>query len=284
MNKIILSLGIAAFSVVSLFAQTNSITSGNKPTDDGNGYTFEFNGSAVDNCFNSKVPNPGFAQAGISVDSAANGKMYITTDGSAVAWGNVALRLNTDNCSDYNFDMSNPANQRIEIKIKTSVALNEFKVLLSDGQGQANDSLGVTDAVLPAGADTTLVFNQVDFHQWAASNEINSDDIANVHLYFRDDFQTQVAGSFEIEFIRLGTTAVPVGVDDIATATNVNAYPNPASDQVNFEEELSDLVIYNMVGVQVYEASVANTVDVSQFEAGVYFAQHSKGTLRFSVQ
>lgn len=282
MNKILLSFGVAVFSVASLFAQTNSITSGNTPSHDENGYTFEFNGNDTDNCTVDKVPNPGFAQTGLAVDSISDGKLYITTDGSTVAWGNVALRLYSGNCDDYSFDMSAKENQRIEIKIKTSVALNEFKVLVSDGTGAANDSLNFTDVALPAGADTVLVFDSLDFHQWGPSDLVDASDIVNVHLYFRDDFQTQVAGSFVVDYIKLGT--VTVGLDDAVKGTSVDVYPNPSSSFVNFATELEDMVIYNVIGLPVYEASAANTVDVSSFESGVYYVQHSEGTLRFTVQ
>ena len=285
MNKILLSFG-AAMIALSSFAQTNSISSGNGPVNNGEGYTFEFNNSPAANCSEANIPNAGIAYAGITVDSVGNGSLYVRTDTSKIkfAYANLALRLSSGNCDDYSFDMSTKAAQRIEIKIKTSVALKEFKVLLMDGAGLSNDSLNLTAANLPAGADTILVFDEIDFHQYAevATDEIDKSDITNVLLYFRDAWDKQVAGTFEIDYIKLGNTLV--GLSNKAKESSISVYPNPASTSVNFEKELQNVTIYNIVGTQVYQAAAATTVDVSSFQAGVYYIQHAEGTSRFTVQ
>ena len=287
MNKILLSFGAALLGLTSTFAQTNAITAGNRPVNNEAGYTFEFNGTLTENCGvagagDTKIPNSGIPYPGISVDSVAGGKMYVSTDGTADNWGNLALRLYDGNCTDYNLDMSASASQKIQIKIKTSVAMKEFKVLLMDADGLANDSLNLTAANLAAGADTTLIFETLDFHQWASDDMIDNSSITNVLLYFRDDYQTQKAGNFEIEYIRLGDA--PVGLNNGVKGESISAYPNPATSKVSFEKELENVTIYNVVGLPVYEAQSATSVDVSSFETGVYYIQHSLGTSRFTVQ
>ena len=285
MNKILLSFG-AAMLALSSFAQTNSITSGNMPVNNDQGYEFNFNGNGVDNCsggFLSKVPNDVNLHAGITVTSVGDGKLKVTTNGNAVNWGSLDLRLSSGNCSDYNFDMSRKVSQRIEIKIKSSVELKEFKILLVDRDGAANDS-STGGFNLKANVDTVLIYETVDFHQWVTTDLVNSSQITNVLLYFRDNYATQVAGTFEIDYIKLGNTNAVVGLTNKAKESSVSIFPNPASTSVNFEKELQNVTIYNIVGTQVYQAAAATTVDVSSFQAGVYYLQHAEGTSRFTVQ
>lgn len=253
------------------------------PVNEEKGYVFEFNGSAIDNCSTTKVPNSGITYAGIDVDSVGNGALYVTVDTSqAAAWGNLALRLSNDNCDDYSYDMSDVANQRLEVKIKTSVAMKEFKILLGDADGAVNDSLqGGWN--IPAGADTILTYESINFNQWAATDLIDSTTISNLHIYFRDDYATQVAGAYVIDYIKLGSVTV-VGTKNDLPSTSIVAYPNPATTQVNFETTLENVTIYNVVGLPVYEAQAASSVDVSSFDSGVYFIQHAAGTTRFTVQ
>lgn len=72
---------------------------------------------------------------------------------------------------------------------------------------------------------------------------------------------------------------------DVVYDNNVVVYPNPTAGVLNFSEELSNVVVFDIVGRCVYSsASVETSVNLSGMTAGAYFlvADH-KGT-RISVK
>ena len=74
------------------------------------------------------------------------------------------------------------------------------------------------------------------------------------------------------------------GFSDKATKLTASVYPNPATSVVNFSEVLENIAIYNAQGTQVFNATSTNNVDVSNFEAGMYFVKSDKGATSFIVK
>ena len=99
----------------------------------------------------------------------------------------------------------------------------------------------------------------------------------NAYLYAGGDFN--MAGSASINSIAEYTCATN-GIRDIASASNVYAYPNPASDQIKFEvllDQPSDYTLYitNIIGQKISETSLPQSstttnIDVRQWPAGLY--------------
>ena len=60
---------------------------------------------------------------------------------------------------------------------------------------------------------------------------------------------------------------------------NVSIYPNPTSDIVYIEGNYSQLkaVVYDILGKQVMNEPITNSIDISQLEKGVYILQLSDG-------
>jgi hypothetical protein len=75
--------------------------------------------------------------------------------------------------------------------------------------------------------------------------------------------------------MRYGVTA---GVDD-QNQLDVSIYPNPTSDIVYIEGNYSQLkaVVYDILGKQVMNKPITNSIDISQLEKGVYILQLSDG-------
>ena len=75
--------------------------------------------------------------------------------------------------------------------------------------------------------------------------------------------------------MRYGVTA---GVDD-QNQLDISIYPNPTSDIVYIEGNYSQLkaVVYDILGKQVMNKPITNSIDISQLEKGVYILQLSDG-------
>ena len=81
---------------------------------------------------------------------------------------------------------------------------------------------------------------------------------------------------------------VDLGLDCSTATTNdqneldISMYPNPASDIVYIDGNYSQLkvVVYDILGKQVMNKPIKNTIDISQLEKGVYVLQLSDGTKR----
>ena len=79
----------------------------------------------------------------------------------------------------------------------------------------------------------------------------------------------------KISKIAIGSTA---GVDD-QNQLVISAYPNPTSDIVYIDGNYTQLkvVIYNILGKEVINKSITNSIDISHLENGVYLMKLSDG-------
>ena len=81
---------------------------------------------------------------------------------------------------------------------------------------------------------------------------------------------------------------VPFDTPEVEHNTHVTVYPNPAVDQLHVTlSKNADIVIYNIMGqaVKNVEGHVgANSLDISELNAGVYFVKAGSGTQRFVVK
>ena len=68
------------------------------------------------------------------------------------------------------------------------------------------------------------------------------------------------------------------GVDDL-TQLDISIYPNPTSDIVYIDGNYTQLkvVIYNILGKEVINKSITNSIDISHLENGVYLMKLSDG-------
>lgn len=306
MKRVLLSVFAMAAVSFAVNAQTNSITSGNQPSVDSLGYQFLFKGSTADNCSSdadTKVPNSAIGlQSSYVMDSVGNGGLTITTDGTQAGWHNFPIRLYNNNCADFNLDLSDTANQKIKVVIESSVAVPQFMIFLGDLQSRVNDSIG-SIASLEVGSNT-IIFDDIDFHQWESSETVDADSIANVFLYFRngwcdnndvdeatnggcDGTIGSIAGTFTVSEITLGNFTEPaVGLSELVKAKNeFSVYPNPVSEGlVSFPETMNNIQVISAQGNVVTEMNKAESIDVSGFENGLYFIQSDNGYAKFIVE
>ncbi len=71
---------------------------------------------------------------------------------------------------------------------------------------------------------------------------------------------------------------------DTDVTASFQAFPNPATNQVQFSEELSNVSVYNLSGVLLESLNNANQIDVSTYENGIYFLNSDKGRIKMVVE
>jgi hypothetical protein len=108
-------------------------------------------------------------------------------------------------------------------------------------------------------------FNQ-DISSWCVSN-ISSEP---------NDFSTN---SSLIESNKPVWGTCPTASVDDQNQLDILIYPNPSSDTVYIDGNYSQLeaVVYDILGKQVMNKSITNSIDISQLEKGVYILQLSDG-------
>jgi hypothetical protein len=79
-----------------------------------------------------------------------------------------------------------------------------------------------------------------------------------------------------------------VGVEEVSHNTHMSLYPNPAVEQLNVTlSQDADIVIYNIMGQNVMNVeghAGANSINVSNLNAGVYFISAGSDTQKFIVK
>lgn len=100
-----------------------------------------------------------------------------------------------------------------------------------------------------------------------------------------DFFSISSDNSFYLDdFLYFEGTGVIAGIEE-NTAPSFSIYPNPAQDRLHivFEEEISEIRIYDLNGRLLTEGISEKTIDVSKFLRGVYFMELTSGSSK-SVQ
>ena len=79
-----------------------------------------------------------------------------------------------------------------------------------------------------------------------------------------------------------------VGVQEVSHNTHMSLYPNPAVEQLNVTlSQNADIVIYNIMGQNVMNVeghAGANSINISNLNAGVYFISAGSDTQKFIVK
>ena len=81
---------------------------------------------------------------------------------------------------------------------------------------------------------------------------------------------------------------VGVGMPEVSHNTHMTVYPNPAVDQINVTlNQSADIVIYNIMGQNVMNIegrAGANSINISELNAGIYFISAGNDTQKFIVK
>ncbi len=316
MKKILLSATALALAI-SAIAQNN----GDKTN--ANGYTFTFGGTSTGFADIGWTPgcDGDNAVKAITDDGSGVGEYAITTDGEQASWEHVELNLvDATGLSAVDIDLSDEAHQAISVTIsatqdaevlfmlsdKTSVdnTANAYEVVADNNPAILYDYVAATDGTITitnetdsyAGNDAAngnLDWNVFELADGSTTGlAIDSSAVAEIWVYYRAKGVTtncgagtyNVAGTLTIKSILLGTDA-QIGFDEyVSNEASFDAYPNPATTEVNFSEELEAVEVYNVNGVLVESFNNVSSINTANFEAGLYVIQTSEGYKRISVK
>jgi hypothetical protein len=84
-----------------------------------------------------------------------------------------------------------------------------------------------------------------------------------------------------------GVVTLEAGINSVenTSVTSINAYPNPATNEITFDVEgLTNVDIYSITGVQVMSVETTGTVDISALNSGLYVARIANETVSFVVK
>jgi len=108
-------------------------------------------------------------------------------------------------------------------------------------------------------------FNQ-DISSWCVSNFVSEPTFFSRNSSLTED-NMPVWG-----------TCPTASIDD-QNQLDISIYPNPTSDMVYIDGNYTQLkvVIYNVLGKEILNKSITNSIDISHLEKGVYILQLSDG-------
>jgi len=184
------------------------------------------------------------------------GNIYFNKDG--VDPGNGYIDYSTSDTSLWTY-FTFPHDQWFDVVINVDI---------NSGIGAATWEFGVDGVVaVPAGTPFTDAASTYP----TSLGGIDYYSIGAATTFYLDDF----------DYINAFQPITSAGISDLA-AKGFTAYPNPVRNVLNLNanEEISSVVIYNVLGQQVYSAKVNalnSTVDMSGFASGAYMVKVNIG-------
>ena len=309
MKKTLLILGSLIAAHLSFAQDDHSDITGNVPTAAEDGYAWDFKGSAAANC-GADADNNITGQIVVANANAAGatithgfslGVMTISqtlaTNANIYETANVFnfVEKNTSTgqeCSGLTLDLSGTDGDSVSMRIKSSVEGN-MQVFICDGSGKCTDNDPYTYTFTAddvANGYIELKWADTDWKYYDAANpgDVVKTQITNVRVRFAEAYNVGLAGTFHIDWMKIGNTKseLPVGLYSAPKATtSFEVFPNPANgDVVNFSKELFNVIVMNSLGSVVFEAASAKELNIVSFESGMYILKSDEGSTKLIVE
>jgi hypothetical protein len=219
---IILSFLLSVLNAQAQYEPTLSDFSGNGISVDRKGYVCNFRGDQFSNCYNGGTSiNDIYNQLGSTnytyeLDLKTN-SFVLKFNGNQMGSEVMCNHFTADNCGYIErsaggyVDLSDASNQFIELKVKSSVAVEQFGALimtadragffhLGDGKEHESESL-------PAGKWKVIKVPAL-FERWDGVT-LDPSMVVGIAFYARSSNEKQPVGAIEIDYIRVGSSAKP---------------------------------------------------------------------------
>lgn len=135
------------------------------------------------------------------------------------------------------------------------------------------------DGKLHAFADSSLV----TAYQWYLNNlALNTSDSNVIEPNGVGVYQVSYTDIYGCDYFSNALTVYALGLDENASTSRVQVFPNPMDDLVSIssEDQISDLKLYDQLGQLIFQTSpqkMQESIDVSLLPNGLYFLQISIG-------
>jgi hypothetical protein len=232
-------------SAIIVNAQTSSDNSQNKPSQNYDGYEFNFKGVTADNC-PSKIPyDQYFMSSSYVVNSMGDDTLNLSTDGQQLGWHKLNMRLYDKNCNNITIDLSN--NQKFEAKLVSSTSVPQFMVMFADVNGNYANNNPIVKSLTPG--VNTIKASDIDFSVYNSNTKIDSTQIAIIALFFRiadtdndgaGGAAPSVIGNFKIDYVKVGNVFTVSGIANSEIESSLEFFPNPATDKLQVKYSASE--------------------------------------------
>lgn len=109
------------------------------------------------------------------------------------------------------------------------------------------------------------------YGDWVASGDVDLSAYDGQMVYIAFVYEGGDPGeTTTLQIDNISVTNAAVGINETA-AMSVSVYPNPTANFINISEN-ANVVLYNISGQEVLSVNSTKSVDVSNLQAGVYFA------------
>jgi hypothetical protein len=105
----------------------------------------------------------------------------------------------------------------------------------------------------------------------SAVPDVDLSDVAEIWIMG----YTETAGTFYLDDLVIGDGSL-TGISGKLVKSNLQVYPNPASEEFRIDADIQSLSVYNSIGQVVYSVEdyrKGSSVDISDLEEGLYFIQ-----------
>jgi hypothetical protein len=277
---LIISAGVISLSG---YSQTHSDLSGNKKTLTGRGYTWEFNGDALNNCFEG---------GGVAYDGNSNvnnqqwsvGSGILTVDVPAMTSYDDArqrLKFYSGDCSGTTVNLNNTTDRRFKISLNSPA--NGQLVLIFYSGTQTNYS-----APTPPVYDITAGDNVLDITNIDLTGITDFTQVDAIGMFFRGPTgwgDYNFSGTVTINYLLVGD-AVTLSNNKDAVVDNslITVFPNPANEELTVDlaklnGKTATVKILNQYGAVLKEEIVlsasSHKISVAELEKGMYLVQVS---------
>lgn len=214
--------------------------------------------------------------------------------------GGVLNTIDLSGDATFSIDVVNTGDSSIKFRLAlqdaNGVELDSYAEALEDAGGFANAWKYGIEIVVASGGSGTLsgtfaggvkadygtssFVDGFDFTKVTAVmiTVVNSNQDASYKTYGLD------AQTVEVTNFKVGTCPVAVGLNAAANEVAYNVYPNPATENVQFSKELTDVTVFDAIGNVIETTSKSSNLNVSSYNTGLYFIKSAEGTTQFMVK
>lgn len=213
--------------------------------------------------------------------------------------GGVLNTIDLTNDATFTIDVVNTGDSSIKFRLALQDAdggeLDTYAAATTDPDGFGGAWAHAIEVVIPSGGSKTLsgTFAGGVKADYGTSTLVDGFNFAKVTAVMitvvnsnqNATYQTLAldAQTVEVTNFKVGACPLAVGLTS-ANEVSYNVYPNPATENVQFSKELTDVTVFDAIGNVIETTSKSSNLNVSSYNTGLYFIKSAEGTTQFMVK